>query len=169
VLKGAADFEFRLSMSGDTRVLTCTKAKEHEYPEPITFSYEQVGTGMTDMETGFEATSLVLRRTSNHWAGCQANHNPPTLSRSEQIAMEAFESTRQESGNVRIDVWRERAYAMSISPTSTPQANQQAFLRARNKLLALGLIQETSDVGVYRLTEESSPDIGEEPGSDELQ
>lgn len=53
VLRCAVDFEFRLAVSGDTRVLTCMKAKEHEHPAPIRFAYDRVGTGMLD-EDGHE-------------------------------------------------------------------------------------------------------------------
>lgn len=83
--------------------------------------------------------------------------------------MEAFDCAKDEMGNVHIDAWRQRAYSMAISPTNTPSANQQAFLRARNKLLDLRLIDETPEPGVYRLAEGDNADIGGDPESDELQ
>lgn len=146
----AVDFEFRLAKAGNTRVLTCTKAKDHEFPEVIMFAYDEISTGWVDQRSGREITSIVLRKISD--SNCpMTDSNMTGLTRSEQIALEAFEMACGDTDCAHIDAWRERAYQLKISTAPSLEAKRQAFRRALNRLSELGRITPTDKVGIYRL------------------
>lgn len=164
----AVDFEFRLAKAGNTRVLTCTKAKDHEFPEVIMFAYEEVSTGWVDQRSGREITSVVLRRISD--SRCPMTDSTMTsLTRSEQIAVEAFEMACGDTDRAHIDAWRERAYQLDISTAPSQEAKRQAFRRALNRLTELGRITSTDEVGIYRLANLHSNELLEASDAEGLQ
>ena len=142
VLRGAVDFEYLLNSKGDVRVLTCSKCKEHEEPEPLAFRPESVKTGWSDPETGYDITSCVLRLAL-----------PPDEAKGTEpkgaarIVLEALrDACDHGNGPVSESVWRESAYQKKGLTRGTGQgAKQQAFLRARKDLLTLGLVSEKGD------------------------
>lgn len=148
----AIDVEFRLAKSGNARVLSCTKSKDHEFPESIMFVDEEINTGWIDELSGREITSIVLRRISDsrcHTRG--SNCLMASLGRADQIAMEAFEMACGCTGVVDLAAWRERAYQLNISSASTTEAKRQAFRRALTKLLELGHVVHADDEDTFRL------------------
>ena len=158
----AVDFEFRLTKAGNTRVLSCTKAKDHEFPEPIMFAHEEVSTGWVDQRSGREITSVVLRRISD--SRCpMTDSNMTSLSRSEQIAFEALEMACGNTDRAHIEAWRERAYQLNISTAPSQEAKRQAFRRALNRLEALGRVIPTDEEGIYRLPDKRYNELLESP------
>jgi hypothetical protein len=153
-LKAAMDSEYRLSVVGDIRTMSCTKAKESEPLAPMNFKLEQVPLeGWVD-EKGELMTSAVLVSTDE-----KAKHKGgPRLSGANRIARDALTRALSEDGvppNADIvkeygqlrapsrvvleEVWRQRSYDMGISE-GEQDAKQKAFSRSRKALLDLGLV-----------------------------
>ena len=130
--RAALDWEFRLELKGDTRLLSCTKAKDHEPPHDMAFEPEILDTGWTD-EDGRAVTSVVLRRVE---AKSPGKYDKP-LKGANKIAYEAlvFACTKGDvlqayAIPVDIEAWRSEAYSRSISPSQEQGAKQRAFNRA---------------------------------------
>lgn len=77
----------------------------------------------------------------------------PRLSSAQKVTMKALEKALADGGRpspggvvplgvtcVTVDLWREHAYSMGVSPSDTVEARRRAFHRARQDLQAKGLV-----------------------------
>jgi len=138
-LRAALDWEYRLQKNADgTRILTCTKTKDHAEPPVIYFKPEIITLeGWVDPEDGEVMTSCVLCRVE----GATMNTRP--LSGAKKVAFDALFAIGDEY--VHIDTWRDTAYSAGISPTSSQGAKQKAFKRAVLDLRTAGLVDTKDD------------------------
>ena len=129
VLRAAADYEYKLEKKESLRIFSNTKTKDHEPPEKLAFTPEDVGTGWHDPETGCELSSCVLR-VADTVKCC----GPARPTGAKGIALEALEAVHaRDGGPVHIDVWRAEAYARGIS-TGGASAKRTALRRAVEQL-----------------------------------
>lgn len=138
-LRASLDWEYRLQKNGNgTRILTCTKAKDHTEPPTLYFMPETITLdGWIDPEDGETMTSCILRRVE----GTLASKRP--LSGAKKIAFDALNLIDEEF--VHIDTWRDAAYAAGVSPTSLQESKQKAFKRAVSALRDAGLVETRND------------------------
>jgi len=138
-LRAALDWEYRLQKNADgTRILTCTKAKDHGEPPPICFIPETITLdGWIDPDDGEAMTSCVLRRIE----GATADTRP--LSGARKVAFDALVAIGDE--HVHIDTWRDAAYSAGVSPSSSYEAKKKAFQRAVTDLRAAGYVETQND------------------------
>jgi len=138
-LRGALDWEYRLKKnSNGTKILHCTKAKDHEPPPDITFKHEIITIdGWIDPDDNEPITSLVLR-----FAEAQAQDQKP-LTGARKIAFDALFSIGEDY--VHIDTWRDAAYSAGVSPSPEIKAKQKAFKRAVTDLLVGGHVKTKDD------------------------
>jgi hypothetical protein len=139
-LHAGLDWEYRLGVQGDIRVLSCTKPKDHEPPMDVAFIPEVVPTGWTDPETGADITSVVLNRTD------LPGKKERGLSGAKRIAMDALRACLDESGQAHIKDWRAEAYGRCVSASEDIQSQGKAFRRAVRELLDMGLIETKNDL-----------------------
>lgn len=141
VLNGALDFEYSLKAVGDTRTLTCTKAKDHEKPPALCFEPEPIATGWTDKETGQAIVSCVLRKVD----GVQGK--VASLPGTQLIAYETLQELAKDAdgGRVHIKAWREATYSRGISLSEDIESKAKAFKRAAGKLIAAKRVQMHED------------------------
>lgn len=154
-LNGALDWEYRLSQdAGGIRTLTNTKVKDHEAPPPISFRPEVIELeGWVDPDDGRTMTSCVLRRVEGAVQGKEK-----ALTGAKKVAFDALVTAIDRSGVagtpgtsqeghriVHIDLWREAAYAASISTSTEKEAKKKAFGRAINDLRDGGWIGTNND------------------------
>lgn len=138
VLRAAADFEYKLTVKGAFRVLSCTKCKDHDPPEDMPFEPEEVSTGWTDFETLQEVTSCVLRLPD-----MPQEERRPEVSGAKRIALDALRDACEAAGGpVCFDEWKRAAYANGVSKTGNANAQRQAFFKARKALQTENLVQE---------------------------
>jgi len=138
-LHAGLDWEFRLGVQGDIRVLSCTKPKDFEFPPDVAFAPEIVPTGWADPETGADITSVVLNRTD------LPGRKERGLSGAKRIALEALRACCEENGQAHIKKWRIEAYERGITPSEEPDAKKKAFRRAVDQLRDMGLVETASD------------------------
>ena len=138
-LRAALDWEYRLQKNADgTRILTCTKAKDHAEPPAICFMPETITLdGWIDPDDGEVMTSCVLRETERTTADTKR------LSGARKVAFDALVNIGQES--THIDMWRDAAYTAGVSPTSSQDAKRKAFKRAVSELRDAGLVVANGD------------------------
>ncbi|EHJ47079.1 hypothetical protein DFW101_1068 [Solidesulfovibrio carbinoliphilus subsp. oakridgensis] len=146
--RAALDWEYRLEPKDDIRVLSCTKAKDHEPPADMAFEPEAVGTGWTDADTGQDVTSIVMRRVEIKAPGKKET----PLKGANKVAYEAlmalcttWDVLKQSAKPVDVETWREEAYRRSISPSPEQGARQRAFHRALTALRDSGHILVEND------------------------
>ena len=138
-LRASLDWEYRLQKNADgTRILTCTKAKDHAEPPPLYFMLETVNLdGWVDPDDGEVMTSCILRRI------IEATVDTKPLSGAKKVALDALVGIGEE--HVHIDTWRDAAYAAGVSPTSSREAKKKAFQRAVTDLRAGGYVETQND------------------------
>ena len=148
-MRAAMDSEYRLDHVEDTRTLVCTKAKESEKLDSMSFILEQIVLdGWADAD-GELMTSAVLVPSAGIPKG-----KPKGLTGANRIALDALthalaadgeppsEALRDAMGIVAPpgvvseDVWRQRAYDEGISD-GEQEAKKKAFSRSRTILLDL--------------------------------
>lgn len=143
-LRAALDFEYCLKGTSGIRVLSCSKAKDHEPPLLLSLSPEPVSTGWIDPETGQEIMSCLLR---------QVGHRPSMgkpLSGQNLTAFKALEAVCAENGRALIDTWREESYKQGITNSSGQGSRQRAFNRAFTALLEGGYVEADAETNYYR-------------------
>ncbi len=138
-LRAALDWEFRLEARDETRVLHCTKSKDHPEPPDLAFEPEDVGCSWADPETGREITSVVLRRVE------APGKRPKGLTGAKSRAMDALRTCCEVDGWAHIEIWREAAYRNGITPSDDQSAKRKAFGRAVAGLLESGHVETESD------------------------
>ncbi len=138
-LRGALDLEYRLSKNPDgTRTLTCTKAKDHEEPEPLSFELCPVDTGWID-ENENPITSCVLRQIEGVTPDCTRS-----LRGTRKLAYDCLLKLGGDA--VDVDEWRMACYDAGISPASSSDAKRKAFKRAVSELRDMHLVSAKNDV-----------------------
>jgi len=136
-LRAALDWEYRMTKNADgTRILTCTKSKDHEEPPALAFMPEVILLeGWVD-EDGETMTSCVLVKT-------EAKADMKPLTGSKKIAYDVLVNL---GGSVHVDMWRDAAYSAGISPTSSKDSKQKAFRRAVLDLTEAGYVETQDDL-----------------------
>lgn len=139
-LRAALDWEYRVLMNADgTRTLDCTKAKDHEPPEPFFFELASVDLDWTD-EEGEPLTSCVIRRTE------EPTRTAKPLRGARKIAFDALVGLSTGDDGVHIDEWRLACYDKAITPSSSQEAKKKAFQRAVSELRNSGLVCARNDL-----------------------
>ncbi len=145
--RAALDWEYRLEPKDDIRVLSCTKAKDHEPPADMAFEPEPVDCGWLD-EDWNPISSVVLRKVE---APSHCNKER-LLKGASKVAYDALmalctagDVLKQSAKPVDIETWREEAYRRSISPSPEQGARQRAFHRALTTLRDSGHILAEND------------------------
>lgn len=141
-LRAALDWEYRLEAQEDTRILSCTKTKDHDAPADLAFEADTMPTGWTDSETGAPIGSLVLRKVD----APVPSRKGKALPRAQRVAMEALAACCESEGRTHIEVWRKEAYRRGITPSEDASAKRKAFSRAASSLLESGLIETENDL-----------------------
>jgi len=153
-LKGALDWEYKLKKNSDgTRILECTKVKDHEPPPSLTFKPEVVALDWIDEETGKNMTSCVLKRVANQTSD-EGKSKKPSLPM--MIALDSLIEAIKEKGLPAIpesngskvahkDAWREFAYRKSLSTSDKKDAKSKAFSRAASALRKAKRIDSIND------------------------
>ena len=138
-LRASLDWEYRLKKNADgTRILTCTKAKDHGEPDTICFTPETITLDeWIDPDDGEVMTSCILRQVE----GVTADTRP--LSGPKKVAFDALIACGKEW--VDIDEWRHAAYSAGLSSTSSQDAKRKAFKRAFTDLRDAGLVVVDGD------------------------
>lgn len=141
VFNGALEFEYSLKALGDTRTLTCTKAKNHEKPLPVCFEPKQVETGWTDPDTGQPIVSCVLRKVDGVPGGASSLKGQPL------IAYETLQELTKaaDGGRIHIKTWRKATYNKGICLSEDTGSKAKAFKRAAEKLIADKRVQTHAD------------------------
>jgi len=148
-LRGALDWEYCLTKQKDLRKLTCTKVKDYEPPVDVFFKPRSILLdGWVDEDDGKTMTSCVLEKVDGDFIECKSN--AAKLKGPQEVAFNSLLKLYESSGcdktiGVNIQDWRNAAYKAGISPTGKPEAKQKAFVRAIEKLTALGLIEATNN------------------------
>ena len=142
-LLGAVDCEFRVEKSDAFLTITCTKMKEAERSAPFVLEMCEVVIGKT--REGEEIKHAALRETDSGPAV-----KGPRLSASLKMAMDSFTEAKKRAGHaealhqaVGLEEWRAVFYERSTADNEA--AKRQAFHRARNELVARGLLSVTDD------------------------
>ena len=138
-LRAALDWEYRLDVRDDTRVLTCTKVKDHDVPADMAFEADTVPTGWTDPETGDPIGSLVLRQVG------VPSRKGRALTGAKRIALEALRDACGAEGRAHIEKWRAEAYRRGVSASEEPRAKRQAFQRAVAALVESDHVETEAD------------------------
>jgi hypothetical protein len=144
-LKGALDFEYRLTKSTQTMRLSNTKMKDAEPPGDLVFRLKDV-----PLANGAKSATLV---TSEAYE--EAGDKPQKLSRNAKLAKETFselaaisgaESESGPEGGFKIDLeaWRVAFYAKHTGDNTN--SKRQAFKRGRDALIDKNLIEADNDV-----------------------
>lgn len=145
-LKGALDFEFRMTRTDNQIAIECTKMKDTPRPEPIGFEIRSVELGITD-ENGDPITSAILDR-----VGYEPNQTTSNAGRGKwQITAIRLlhELVEQHRGNlaaggynpdqarVRIIDWREKCYEAGM--------DRRQFHKTKKSLENIGSIKIDND------------------------
>lgn len=145
--RAALDWEYRLEPKDDIRVLSCTKAKDHEPPADIAFEPETVDCGWLD-EDGNPICSVVLRKVEAPSHG----NKEKSLKGASKVAYDtlmdlstAWDVLKQTARPVAIDVWRAESYKRSISPSPEQDSKKKAFNRAVTALRDSGHVLTEDD------------------------
>ena len=139
-LRAALDMEYRLDVQDNTRILICTKAKDHEAPPLLAFEPRTVPTGWIDPDTGDEIMSCVLYKQDKAFS-----RKGQVFRGAKQIAFKALLTCCEENGRAHVDDWRKEAYRRGISTSTDSESKGKAFRRAVRDLLDLGKIEADSD------------------------
>lgn len=148
VLRAALDFEYsmeRVSESPSTVVkLSCSKCKDHERVEDRYLSPEVVDLLESD-EDGQALSSIVL---------CEADPVDIPAKQGRRLkgaALTVFQALYDLSDggakSVLLETWREHSVSVGLSSSERPEAQRQAFHRAKTNLLNTGRISQAPDGG----------------------
>ena len=148
-LKGALDAEYRISKQDDRIRMSCSKMKDEDEPDPMSFYLVPVE--ITHDEKGAIISSAVLEFRGT------ATPESARLTKNELFALKTF---REAAGNldaspldlnpaqIHLDQWREAFYRRATQPN--PDSKRKAFDRARRDLQSKGWLTVEDDV--YTLT-----------------
>lgn len=139
-LRAGLDVEYRLDVSGNARVLVCTKAKDTEPPPDLALAPVEIDCGWIDPTTGESIKSIVLERCSRPRIESKA------LKGAARIAFAALqtEAAAAEGGKVHEDIWRRAAYQAGVT-TGGSDSKRKAFGRAVRDLLDAKRIATEND------------------------
>lgn len=126
--RAALDAEYRLSVDGETRVLSCSKAKDSDPPNDLHLSAEKIDLGEAD-EDGQPIFSLVFGK-----AEFQTRSSHKKLSANNAMALRALELIIRDQTSAHLEEWRKEFYSRSTADSQ--EAKRKAFERARKDLVA---------------------------------
>jgi len=150
-MRAAMDVEYKVTKAQDLVTMTCTKAKEFQEPEPMSFNLvTQILPNCLD-DDGKPVESAILNSTT---------YTTPVITASitgnDSVVLQALTDVITKNGKpasndltakypelagkkyIHLNEWRKESYLsldQSSGGTNKPQANQKAFNRAKNKLL----------------------------------
>ena len=161
-LRASVDAEFRVEKRGTNITMSCTKAKDFEAGEPVSFELEEVALpGWLDAN-GEQMTSAVLKPSVFNPSAMR-----PPLSEKEERLLEILKNCTEESGNPAIEKhiddqsdvtekiwvnladWRKAVYDELDDGKIQQGSMRQAFKRGREKLAAESKIIEIDDHVYY--------------------
>jgi putative DNA primase/helicase len=148
-LRGALDWEYRLSKQGDIRKLTATKVKDYEPPPDIFFRPKSIFLeGWVDEEDGEVMTSCVLEtadeRVIEYKSDAEKLKGPQKIAFDCLLKLFELDNCNKSEG-VDIDAWRDAAYKANISSANTIEASKKAFQRAVNNLRDKGYVEANNN------------------------
>ncbi|MCU7833682.1 MAG: helicase RepA family protein [gamma proteobacterium symbiont of Taylorina sp.] len=159
-INGAHDTMYRITRKDDVITMECTKAKDHEEPEPISFEMVEQFTGIND-EDGKPITSIILESTEY-----RESSSDIVLTDRDQLLLNTLEELINLEGEtlsnddrqcITINRWRKKSYE-SLDPVvdskdenSKKKSIRQAFNRGRDKLVENNLIAILEGDYVYIL------------------
>jgi 5S rRNA maturation endonuclease (ribonuclease M5) len=140
-LRGALDWEFHLTKTKDTVLLSPTKVKDHETPPNISFKAESITIeGKKDEE---DMTSCVMRKVET-----TTTSKPTPLKGANMIAFETLNKKIQENevgvvnGSISESTWRQVAFDKGISSSNIADSKRTAFRRAFKYLQSKHYVEE---------------------------
>ena len=148
-LKGALDVEYKISKQDDRIRMSCTKMKDEDEPDPMSFYLVPIEMGQDEKGAIISSAVLEFRGT--------AAPESARLTNNEQFAVKTF---REAVGSLEasplnlnpvvlhLEQWREAFYRRSTQPN--PDSKRKAFDRARRDLQSKGWL--TVDDDAYTLT-----------------
>lgn len=159
-LQAALDWEYLVKKDKTgTVTLTCTKSKDFDEPEPMSFKPQTVMFKIPEkLDSGelggmIEMDSCVLVATEYK----QPPSKPVKLSGANLTAYNSLKGLYKGS-SVPVGEWKKKAIDDGISGTNTPPANDKAFARALKKLTSEPHWVITDDDGLtYRPNSEPVP------------
>ena len=166
-IKAALDFEYKVTKTGDSVTLSCTKAKEFSEPSPMSFDLvDQPIAGWLDDE-GKPVQSAILQSTTY-----TVPVRPPSLTQRDNLILQALREATNKIGlaasqaavvdmhpglagkkYIHLDNWRSEAYAQ-LGDELKQGTKQQAFTRSREKLLSENMVQHENDY-YWEVTQEN--------------
>ena len=149
--RAALDWEYSLAVSDGQKLLACTKAKDCEAPEGITFETEVIDIGWTD-EDGDPVTSLVLRKVDAIKGGHGKENDTRPIKGANRVVFNTLKRLATAGDIVGASVlpvdledWREACYKESIADSTDQGAKRKAFGRARKWLVDNGHVTTSED------------------------
>lgn len=148
-LKGALDAEYKISKQDDRIRMSCTKMKDEDAPDPMSFY-------LVPIEMGLDAKGAITSSAVLEFRGTAAPESA-RLTKNELFAVKTFhEAAGKLDGSsldfnlsqLQLDQWREVFYRRSTQPN--PDSKRKAFDRARRELQSKGWL--TVDNDLYTLT-----------------
>lgn len=126
---GALDTEFRLEKKNDHRILTSTKEKENEPPEPLHFTIQPTGRSAVLVESAAQEGDVLT----------------PQQRQALAAFVEAAVSEQHPGDETLIstEVWRQKFYEALGDKSAS--GKKSAFLRVRESLAEKGYITERGD------------------------
>lgn len=150
-MRAAMDVEYKVTKAQDLVTMTCTKAKEFQEPEPMSFNLvTQILPNCLD-DDGKPVESAILNSTTY-----TAPVRTASITGNDSVVLQALTDVITKKGKpasndqiakyselagkkyIHSDDWREEAYSLldqKSGDKNKPQANQKAFNRAKFKLL----------------------------------
>ncbi len=135
--RAALDAEYRLTVNGETRILSCTKAKDSDPPQDLHLIAEKIDLGEAD-EDGRPISSLVFTEAEE-----PANAPKKKLSANNQMGLRALEFILADRNAVHLEEWRREFYSRHTGDNQ--EAKRKAFERARKDLVAGGHVSCRDD------------------------
>jgi hypothetical protein len=160
-IKAALDVEYKVTKSDSLVTMKCTKAKEFEEPPPSSFDLVTLPIPTLLDANGKPIDSAVLKSTTY-----VAPKRTATLTSADKMTLESLKDVITDKGipipqslaakhpelggknYIHLDDWRVEVYKLldkESRGTNKTQANQQAFLRCRRKLLDFSKIGNDGD------------------------
>lgn len=134
-LKGALDFEFRLTKTLDILTLDCTKMKDAAEPSGIGFRLEDAGKSAVLVET--DPPAAQVRLSGNQQLGVETYKEAA-------LANGGTSGTDGTFRGVPLDDWRECFYQKHTG--DDVDSKRKAFQRVRNGLVSKGIMQVNDNI-----------------------
>lgn len=157
-IKAAMDVEYKISKVDDDVTMECTKSKEFEKPEPLSFKLKSQPLGWTD-EDGKPITSAILNPSFyiKEKNGVKLSSNDNLIlkvlselieSKGMPVSENAIQKLNLYEGKkcITLEVWRDEVYPLlDVDSDKKQEALKKAFQRSRKKLKDAGRINMFDD------------------------